>query len=564
MFIGLDMGGTHTDAVLISQDGVLRYVKKPTHPHDFLASVQEALEQLLEGIDPAQIERVNLSTTVCTNAIVESKTEPVGLLIVPGPGLNPSFLQCGQLNFILQGSIDHRGRETAPLSKEELDLAKQKLRAKGLRSLAIVGKFSTRNPSHEVQIARFLEGDYDFITLGHRLSGRLGFPRRVYTAYLNSATWRVFHRFAEAVQSYLTQKGLNIEPFILKADGGTLTLSIAKSVPVETILSGPAASIMGALALLPTEEDAVILDIGGTTTDIAFCAEGLPLLEPQGIDIGSYPTLVRSLLAYPIGLGGDSRIQVKDGRLSIGPERWGPPACLGGPAPTPTDALVVLGLLALGDSGLSREALKDIARSLNLSLYDTAEVIVKEFSRRIAQAVTNLVYQLNRKPVYTIKEILKGRQLKPTKALVVGAPAPLLKPFLAEALGLPVEVPELAGIANAIGAAISRPTASLTLFADTERGRALIPEIGWEEKIPPHFSLREAKNRAFELLKKRLKEMGYLKPEPELEVIEEQVFNVVRGFYTVGKNIRLKVQNRPLPVSLKKDIPIYPRRDNPT
>lgn len=550
MFIGLDMGGTHTDAVLIFKQGVLRYVKKPTHPHNFLASVQEALEELLEGIDPSKIERVNLSTTVCTNAIVEGKTEPVGLLIIPGPGLNPSFLQCGQLNFILQGSIDHRGRETSPLREQELSLAKQELRAKGLRSLAAIGKFSTRNPAHEVHIAHFLEGDYDFITLGHRLSGRLGFPRRVYTAYLNSAIWRVFRRFAEAVQTYLAQKGLNVEPFILKADGGTLALSVAKNVPVETILSGPAASIMGALALLPTKEDAVILDIGGTTTDISFCVEGLPLLEPQGIKIGPYPTLVRSLLAYPVGLGGDSRIQVKDGQLYIGPERLGPPACLGGPAPTPTDALVVLGLLKLGDPQLSCKALENIAHALNSSLNSTAEMVLKEFSRRIAQAVNNLIYQLNQKPVYTIREILMDRKLKPAKALVVGTPARLFKPFLAEALGLPVEVPELAGVANAIGAALSRPTASLTLFADTQQGRALIPEMGWEERIPSHFTLKEAKALAFQFLRRRLKEIGYTEPEPELEVIEEQVFNVVRGFSTVGKNIRLKVQNKPLPVSL--------------
>ncbi|SMB95401.1 N-methylhydantoinase A/oxoprolinase/acetone carboxylase, beta subunit [Thermanaeromonas toyohensis ToBE] len=550
MYIGLDMGGTHTDAVLISKGRVVRYVKRPTHPFNFLASVQEALEEILKGINPAQIERVNLSTTVCTNAIVEGKTEPVGLLLIPGPGLNPSFLQCGQLNFILQGSIDHRGRETSPLREEELALAKRKLRARGLRSLAIVGKFSNRNPTHEVQIASFLEGDYDFITLGHRLSGRLGFPRRVYTAYLNSAVWRVFHRFAEAVQAHLAEKSVNREPFILKADGGTLTLSAAKSAPVETILSGPAASIMGALALLPTKEDAVILDIGGTTTDVAFCAEGIPLFEPQGIYIGPYPTLVRSLWAYPIGLGGDSQIRVADGFLSIGPQRLGPPACLGGPAPTPTDALVVLGLLSLGDLKLALQALQNIAKALNLSLQATAEAILKEFTRRIAQVVTRLVHQLNQRPVYTVREILRGRKFQPTKALVVGTPAPILKPFLAQALRLPVEVPELAGVANAIGAAISRPTASLTLFADTEQGRLFIPEVGWEEKISPRFTLEDARNRAFELLKKRLKELGYPETNLELEVIEEQVFNVVRGFYTAGKNIRLKVQNRPSPAGL--------------
>lgn len=557
MLIGLDMGGTHTDAVLISGGRIIRHVKTLTNPANFLASIRQALDSLLENIDPAAIRRINLSTTVCTNAIVEGKTEPVGLLLIPGPGLNPSFLTCGKVNVILQGSIDHRGRETSPLKSEELESARRQFQANGIRCLAAVGKFSVRNPAHELKIAQILEGSYDFITLGHRLSGRLGFPRRVYTAYLNSSVWRVYHQFAQAVRSYIENKSLRIEPFMLKADGGTLTLGAAVNTPVETILSGPAASIIGALALVPAEEDSIILDIGGTTTDMAFCAGGIPLFEPQGIRLGPYPTLVRSFFSHSLGLGGDSSIRIIDGRMAIGPQRQGPPAALGGPAPTPTDALITLGLVELGEERLAIAAIENLGKALGLSLKETAQSILEEFAARIARTINQLLHHLNSRPVYTVREVLTEKRLEPSEIIAVGAPAPLLKPFLEKASGLPVQVPPLAGVANAVGAALSQPTVSLALFADTERGILIVPELGWNEKIPTHFSLEQARQRAFALLEQRLKELGYTEGIPELEVIEEQAFNMVRGFYTVGRNIRLKVQNKPSITGLKGGTSTY-------
>ncbi|MBC7324207.1 MAG: hydantoinase/oxoprolinase family protein, partial [Moorella sp. (in: Bacteria)] len=272
MYVGLDMGGTHTDAVLIAGAGIKRHYKTGTEQTDFLGTVTRALETLLEGINPSAIKRINLSTTVCTNAIVTGRTSPVGLLLEPGPGLNPTMFACGQKNFILSGSVDHRGRPVSPLLGDEIKAADQELQAAGIRHLAIVGKFSTRNPVHEMEIKKSLSPAYDFITLGHRLSGRLNFPRRVFTAYLNSAVAATYASFASAIKTYSIRKELPFIPNILKADGGTLSLEASRLLPVETILSGPSASIMGALALAPTSLDAIILDIGGTTTDIAFLA----------------------------------------------------------------------------------------------------------------------------------------------------------------------------------------------------------------------------------------------------------------------------------------------------
>ncbi|MGB9859856.1 MAG: hydantoinase/oxoprolinase family protein, partial [Moorellaceae bacterium] len=198
-----------------------------------------------------------------------------------------------------------------------------------------------------------------------------------------------------------------------------------------------------------------------------------------------------------------------------------------------------------GEERRAAAVLEELGNALGLSVKETAQSIVKEFTATIARTIRRLLHQVNSRPVYTVREVLTGKKIEPRRVIAVGAPAPVFKPFLEEALGLPVEVPPLAAVANALGAAVSQPTAALSLFADTEQGLLTAPELGWEEKIPPHFSLEQARQRAFALLEQRLKELGYTEGVPELEVIEEQAFNMVRGFYTVGRNIRLKVQNRP-------------------
>ncbi|WP_258360430.1 hydantoinase/oxoprolinase family protein [Moorella sulfitireducens (nom. illeg.)] len=553
MFVGLDMGGTHTDAVLVDQGRILRHYKTVTDQADYTGTVTRALEAVLNGINLAAIKRLNLSTTICTNAIVTGRTSPVGLLLEPGPGLNPAILACGQKNFILSGSIDHRGRPTSSLVEAEIKKADKELRQAGIRHLAIAGKFSTRNPEHELAIKEALSPSYEFITLGHRLSGRLNFPRRVFTAYLNSAVAATYSSFAAAIKSFTAQKELPAVPYILKADGGTLSLEASLAQPVETILSGPAASIMGALALVPVQQDAIILDIGGTTTDIAFLAGGVPLFEPQGISIAGFPTLVRALYSHSLGLGGDSCLEVKDGRLTIGPERRGPARALGGPAVTPTDALITLGRLDLGDRAAARRGIAKLGDELGLTTERTASAILKQMAGEIACHCHALLAQINSRPVYTVREVLEEKQLKPAQVIAIGAPAPLLAAELDEAFSLPVVVPHLAGVANAVGAALSRPTTELTLLADTGQGLLTVPEEGIREKVPAGYTLEQAKKRALELLRARFLRLTPEAGDAGLEVVEEQSFNMVSGFYTTGKNIRVKVQVKPRVTPLKGD-----------
>ncbi|APC08108.1 hydantoinase/oxoprolinase family protein [Neomoorella thermoacetica] len=545
MYVGLDMGGTHTDVVLIADGRVQRYCKTPTDPEDYLHTVTRALDEVLEEVATGDVQRLNLSTTVCTNAIVTGRTSPVGLLLEPGPGLNPAGLTCGAKNFILSGAIDHRGRPTSSLVATEIEAADKELRKAAIRHLAIVGKFSTRNPEHELQIKEALSPTYDFITLGHRLSGRLNYPRRVFTAYLNSAVASIYDAFATAINAYADGRQLPVVPDILKADGGTLSLAASRSLPVETILSGPSASIMGALALAPSSRDTIILDIGGTTTDIAFLADGVPLFEPLGITLAGYPTLVRALYSYSLGLGGDSCLRVRDGRLSIGPERLGPALALGGPAPTPTDALITMGRLDLGDKGAARRGLDQLGDQLGLNTGEVANAIIKQMAGEIARQTRALLERINSRPVYTVREVLEDKKLRPEQVIVIGAPAPLLAAELEAAFGLPVVAPSLAGVANAIGAALSQPTTEITLQADTEQGFLTIPEEGIREKVQRGFNLEAARQRALAALQDRLRRLAPAAAGSELEVVEEQSFNMVSGFYTTGKNIRVKVQVKP-------------------
>lgn len=545
MIIGLDVGGTHVDAVLIKGNQVLRRAKAPTGTGDLLSPINAALDELLAGLDPRAVSQVNLSTTVCTNAIVEGKVAAVGMLLESGPGVNPSYLACGQATYFLSGAVDHRGRETAPVDHREVDRAARELQAKGIRHVGVVGKFSARNPAHELEIGRILAQRFSKVALGHTLSGRLNFPRRVYSTYLNLAVSDVYAGFAAAIRSSFHEKRLTAPVHILKADGGTLTLDASLASPVETILSGPAASIMGVLALCSIASDAVVLDIGGTTTDIALMADGVPLLEPQGIRIGPYPTLVRALLSRSVGVGGDSRVRVVDGRLQIGPQREGLAAALGGPVPTPTDALVALGLVELGNRELALEAMAGIGKSLGMDRLTAARRVFQETLDLIVKGIQETIADVNARPAYTVREVLMGREIRPTRVIAIGGPAEAIAPGLEERLGLPVMVPPHAGVANAIGAAASKTTAELTLLADTARGVLTVPEEGLTERTAPGFHLAQARSRVLELLAVRAARMGAGPDGLELEILEEQSFNMVRGFSTAGRDIRVKAQVKP-------------------
>ena len=323
MIIGLDMGGTHIDGVIIKDKRVINTIKNPTDRDDLFYSIWNTLKELLEDYDASEIKAINLSTTVSTNAIVEDKTPRVGMIIQAGPGVKNDFSSMNSENKFISGYVDHRGIVVEALDVAEIHRAMDLFKEKKIKSSAVVTKFSTRNPENEIEIGQLLKDDFENITMGHRMSGQLNFPRRVYTSYLNSAVYGTFNDFARHIKKSLEKEGVLAPLYILKADGGTMDIETAQERPVETILSGPAASFMGISAMIDREEDAILLDVGGTTTDIFFLADGVPLFEALGAKISKYKTLVRAIYSVSIGLGGDSSIKVEDGDIKIGPERKG-------------------------------------------------------------------------------------------------------------------------------------------------------------------------------------------------------------------------------------------------
>lgn len=539
------MGGTHIDAVIMKDGKVINWVKNETNQEDIFQSIWETLKDLLSNYDKSQIKRINLSTTVSTNAIVENKTSPVGMIIQSGPGIANNFLACGQEDVFISGYIDHRGKIVEFLKKEEIEKAIDLFKEKNIGSCAIVTKFSTRNPSHEMKIKELIEEDFKNITMGHRLSGSLNFPRRVYTSYLNSAVYNTFHNFSNNIKKSMEMEEINCPLFILKADGGTMNLEIAEERPVETILSGPAASFMGINAMLNTDQDAIFLDIGGTTTDIFFLADGVPLFEPLGIKIDDYKTLVRSIYSVSIGLGGDSAIKVVDGDIVIGPDRIDSPYALGGSHATPTDAMIVLELMDAGDKNKAYEAMETLARPISLTPIELAEKILNMMANTIKNNVDKLLYSINSQLVYTVKELLADKKLEPKSINIIGGPAKILAPYLEKEFNLSCHCPKDYPIANAIGAALAKVTTDITMLADTSQGILTVPELGIYETIGHGFTLGMAKERALKLLVDKAKSLGAIDKEIEAEITEESVFNMVEGFYTTGQNIRIKAQIRP-------------------
>jgi len=544
MILGIDVGGTHTDAVLVEDFQLIKKAKVLTNQANIMASLLEATDRLISDNNINNIERIVLSTTVSTNAIVQNKTNRVAMVLLSGPGLSPATLNLGKDAYFARGYVNHRGIPVKNMNPREIEDISSEISASQIQNIGVVGKFSNRNPQQELDTAELLQNGSRKISLGHTLSGQLNFPRRIATTYLNASIHDIYQKFVEDVQKFAAKIGTNIPVYILKADGGTILIDQSLDCPVQTIHSGPAAGIMGVLATTCIKEDAIAIDIGGTTTDISVFADGVPLLEPSGISIDGRKTLIRGLYTKSIGIGGDSVIKIEKGDILIGPQREGPAAALDGPVPTPTDAMIVEGIVTFGDHQKAQDAIALMAKKLHLSVQDTAHAIVDKMAVMIADNIRQMLAEINNKPVYTIHELLEGKIIQPRILYVVGGPA-AVAPFIAQNLDYPYSIPEHSDVSNALGVAIARTTAEITILADTEKGELIISEEGCVQNIPRNFSLADA----IEIGKKTLREkavcMGARPEDIIMEVTESQEFNMIRDFCTTGKNIRVKVQIKP-------------------
>ena len=545
MILGIDVGGTHTDSVLMQNGKILRKSKVMTDKSDLLKSVMNATQAVTTPEEIKQLRRIVLSTTMTTNAVAQHQLDPVGLIVMSGPGVAHGDLPLSDRASFVKGYMNHRGIEAEGVDEDEILALKKEFAKKGVKHFGVIGKFSTRSPVHEQTVQSLLNGEASHVTVGHQLSGELSFPRRISTAYLNEAVWRLHSGMADQLQTYLKQLGVDVPLYILKADGGTIDVEQSRHFPVQTILSGPAATIMGVLPYVPTSHDSVSIDVGGTTTDIALFADGAPLLEPKGVQIEEHKTLIRGLLTHSIAIGGDSHVRVLDGKLVIGPERKGSAMAFDGPVPTPTDAMIVLGLADIGDKAKAVAAIASVAKDFGEPVPETAQAIMDLACETIVAKVRSMIAEVNAKPVYTIHEMLEGKVLAPTDAIVVGGPAPYMAKQIGKLLKMTEIVPGDSDVINASGAAMARTTVELTLMADTEERLMSVAEEGVQTDIPRGFTMDDLIDIGREKLANIARIAGAPEEDIEIEVADSQSFNVIRDSATTGKNFRVRLQIKP-------------------
>ena len=533
MLLGIDVGGTFTDAVILEQGEIAAQAKRATTHDDVLRCVLAALDAVLKPELAAKLERVVISSTIVTNALTEGRLDDVFLAVIAGPGMNIA----GHLPVTpcyLQGYVDHRGKITA-----QLDLLKL-LQQRGKGVAAVSGKFSVRNPQLEYQAEHELKKcGYKKIFLGSGLSGELNFVRRTNSAYFAAQVYELFAHFCERIREALAERGVDAPVHILKADGGTLPLAVALEQPVEAVFTGPAASVLGIEALAAPAVNSISLDVGGTTTDIAFWENGLPLMAKRGAVINGFPTAVRAFHMRSVGIGGDSRIHKTADGYTVGPEREGPAAAVGGEVATLSDALIVAGYVSFGDTARSLAALEKFGGEPQLE----AQKIIASAVGIIREAIEAMLDEWAKQPVYTVDDVIRGTEFVPAQLIGVGGGAPGLIKALGEAMELPVEIPAGAMVANAIGAAVARPTLSTGLRADTTEGFYIIPESGRRERLPKRFTQKVAE----ELLSSWLREQtaDWQLPDTETELVSCEHFRTVHGYYDTGDIYNLRMQLRP-------------------
>jgi N-methylhydantoinase A/oxoprolinase/acetone carboxylase beta subunit len=344
--LGIDAGGTYTDVAIydFQQNTVLEKAKALTTKWDFTVGIGKALDQLDAG-RLAQVELVSISTTLATNAIVESRGQKVGLLIFPPYGLfDPSHIAYRPIE-VLQGRLEVDGRELAPIDPDEVRrIVRRMLESEQVGAFAISGYASDVNPSHELQVKALIrELTGVSVTCAHEVSDKPNYRVRSVTAALNASIIPCLESFLDAADAALSARGIRCARMVVKSDGSLMNLAVARRRPIETVLSGPAASVAGA-SYLAALTDAMVVDMGGTTTDTAVIRRGRVRTCREGASVGGWRTHVGALDLRTVGLGGDSLIaRNREGQLEIGPRRVAPVAWTFANGSDPAAALDWLG-----------------------------------------------------------------------------------------------------------------------------------------------------------------------------------------------------------------------------
>jgi N-methylhydantoinase A/oxoprolinase/acetone carboxylase beta subunit len=340
VLLGVDTGGTYTDAVILdpAAERVLGSAKALTTRVDLAIGIGAAVDAALAAaqVTPGQVRLVSLSTTLATNALVEGQGGRVALVFI---GFSAADAQRAGLAqalrgdplILLEGGHSHAGTEVAAFDPAALEAAAAAA-APGVAGFAVAARFATRNPAHEIaarDLIRRLTGRP--VTCSHELSAHLNGPKRALTAVLNARLIGMIDRLVAACERHIARAGIDAPLMVVRGDGALISAAVVRERPIETILSGPAASIVGA-RWLTGEAEALVSDIGGTTTDVALLRGGLPAIDPEGAEVGGWRTMVEAVAMRTTGLGGDSEVHLLaeglGGALRLGPRRLLPVSLL--------------------------------------------------------------------------------------------------------------------------------------------------------------------------------------------------------------------------------------------
>ena len=474
--LGIDVGGTNTDAVLIDENlQVVASVKQHTTP-DIYDGILNAVRAVLQqsGVDRSQIRQAMLGTTQCTNAIVERKNlAPIGILRIGAPasrGIPPMVDWAEDLKAIavktavVGGGFEYDGKELAPFDAEAAAAFFEELKAKNVKSVAISCVFSTVRNDHELaaaELCRKIMGEDVHVSVSSEI-GSMGLIERENATILNAALYKVAQSFTEGFARSLADEGVtNAEIYLSQNDGTLMTMDYARRYPILTIACGPTNSIRGA-CYLSQLKNAVVVDVGGTTTDLGVIQNGFPRESGVAVTIGGVRTNFRMPDVISIGLGGGSIVwQQADGTVTVGPDSVGyqineKALCFGGDVCTATDIAVRLGMADLGD------------KTLVAGLDET-------FARKALDAIRTLC-----------EDALDAMKVssEDVDVILVGGGAIVLPPQLAGAKT--VTQPECGSVANAIGSAISKVSGTFEQLIDYD-------------KTPRDQALAQARAQAVEL-----------------------------------------------------------------
>lgn len=542
MYIGIDVGGTFTDGVIIHEKKVFKAVKAATSP-DTADSIIKVLKELTQSEDIKKIKRIVLSTTLITNILAQNQQDPVGLLLIPGPGVNPESLKFAGSYYLLQGSVDYRGRVVQELDLDQVKRGIDYLTGQGYQRIAVACKFSQRNPVLEDKIVKYIESRNPEISVlaSHKVSGLLNWVRRANGAAFTLAVESHCRAFIEDVKLTLRTLGIECPVYFLKADGGTLPLGMSGNYPLETIFSGPAASALGALAFAKKDITSVVMDIGGTTTDLALILDGTPLLAERGAEIKNLTIPVRALAVSSEALGGDTSIICNDGKIGLG-KRLGPALCLGGPTLTVTDVLVYSGYSNIGDHSLINQQLRELAAALATDIDALCAEVLKIFITTLEKKLEDMFRTWEEEPAYRIWQVMANKKERPTTLICLGGPAQGLGTLWGRSKGWKVIIPENSAVANAVGAALAKDTLKMDFMADTER-MVYSTSLGGIQGVLNNKlkSLEEAKSMALNIFKEHA-DAGNAQEE-EVFVTYQEAFNMVRGWNTIGKIYQIGLQS---------------------